>query len=253
LIAVGADLDIQNNDGYSALILAKRRGNHEIAAALLAAGADDTLVTKLGATVATPGHSPRPWSAGPRDAAVERRLVETIARFRTRETGAVQLEKRINLNADDRFVATGALRDAYVHYEASLNPNGPTFVTLDDGLELGIVSSAVPAIATAVSSLLCRSLEDARNDLGGYIPPDVVRRVQREIISPFGVACIWGVTGHRFVLARKGCPANVPSTLTAPRLHLMRVTVAPSCRRAPPAASAASDESYVSQRRKDQV
>jgi hypothetical protein len=203
LIAVGADLDIQNNDGYSALILAKRRGHHEIAAALAAAGADDSLVTKLGTTSANPGHSPRPWSTGPRDAVLERRLVETISRARTRETGAAELEKRINLNADDRFVFTSTLRDAYVRYEASLNPDGPAFVTLDDGLELGIVSSAVPEIACAVSSLLCRSLEDARNDLGGYIPPDVVRRVQREIISPFGVACIWGVTGRRFVLARR--------------------------------------------------
>jgi GNAT superfamily N-acetyltransferase len=203
LIAVGADLDIQNHDGYSALILARRRGNHEIAAALVAAGADDSLVTRSGATADNPGHSPRPCSTGPRDAALERQLVETISRLRPRETGAADLEKRINLNADDRFVATSTLRDAYVRYEASLNPDGPAFVTLDDGLELGIVSSAVPEIACAVSSLLCRSLEDARSDLGGYIPPEVVRRVQREIISPFGVACLWGVTGHRFVLARR--------------------------------------------------
>jgi hypothetical protein len=200
LIAVGADLDIQNNDGYSALILARRRGNHEIAAALVAAGADEGLTTRLGATADNPGHSPRPWSAGARDATLERRLVDTISRLRTRET---VLEKRINLNADDRFVATSTLRGAYVRYEASLDPDGPGFVTLDDGLEVGIVSSSVPEIACAVSSLLCRSLEDARNDLGGYIPPEVVRRVQREIISPFGVACIWGVTGHRFVLARR--------------------------------------------------
>jgi hypothetical protein len=203
LIAVGADLDVQNNDGYSALILANRRGNLEIAAALLTAGAEDHLVTALGATADNPGHSPRAWTVGPRDTVLERHLVEAISRIPTRKTGAALLEKRINLNADDRFVVTSTLRDAYVRYEASLNPNGPAFVTLDDGLELGIVSSAVPAIANAVSSLLCRSLEDARNDLGGYIPPDVVRRVQREIISPFGVACIWGVTGHRFVLAKR--------------------------------------------------
>lgn len=203
LIAVGADLDIQNNDGYSALILARRRGNHEIAALLVAAGADDRLVTKSGATAATPGHSPRPWSEGARDPALERRILEVISRLRPRGTGAAELEKRINLNAGDRFVATSTLRDAYVRYEASTHPDGPAFVTLDGGLELGIVSSAVPEIACAVSSLLCRSLEDARSDLGGYIPPEVVRRVQREIISPFGVACIWGVTGHRFVLARR--------------------------------------------------
>src|SRR5262249_28287441 len=129
LIAVGADVDIQNNDGYSALILAKRRGNHEIAAALVAAGAGHRLFTKVGATAANPGDSPRPWSSGPRDASLERRLVETISQFRPRETGATQLERRINLNADDRYVATSTLRDAYVHYEASVNANGPTYVT----------------------------------------------------------------------------------------------------------------------------
>ena len=208
LIAVGADVDIQNNDGYSALILARRRGNHEIAAALLAAGADDGLVTAQGATADNPGDSRRPWTTGPRDITLERQLVEAISRFRPRETGATKLDKRINLDAGDRFVPTSTLRDAYVEYEASLNPSGPSYITLDDGLELGIVSSAVPAIANAISSLLCRSLEDARNDLGGYIPTDVVRRVQREIISPFGVACIWGVTGHRFVLARESSPGT---------------------------------------------
>jgi len=75
-------------------------------------------------------------------------------------------------------------------------------------MELGIVSSAVPEIARAVSSLLSRSLEDARNDLEGegHLPPAVVKRVQLEIISPYGVAHIWGVTGHRFVLSRRVSP-----------------------------------------------
>jgi hypothetical protein len=76
-------------------------------------------------------------------------------------------------------------------------------VPLEDGMELGIVSSAVPEIARAVSSLLSRSLEDARNDLKGHLPAAVVKRVQLEIISPYGVAHIWGVTGHRFVLSRR--------------------------------------------------
>jgi hypothetical protein len=79
-------------------------------------------------------------------------------------------------------------------------------VPLDDDMELGIVSSNVPEIARAVSSLLSRSLEDARNDRGGHVPTDIVRRVQLEIISPYGVAHIWGVTGHRFVLTRRVSP-----------------------------------------------
>ncbi len=112
--------------------------------------------------------------------------------------------KAINLNWRDRFVATDILRDAYVRYEESLNPSAPPFVTLDDGLELGIVHSDVPAIARAISSMLTCSLEDAKNENGGHLPSAVVERVQLEIISPWGVANLWGQTGHRFVLSRSG-------------------------------------------------
>ncbi|MCA9634727.1 MAG: GNAT family N-acetyltransferase [Myxococcales bacterium] len=111
-------------------------------------------------------------------------------------------DKIINLERRDQIVPTAALRAAYVHYEASLNPGAPSHVELADGLELGIVSSAVPAIARAISAMLSRSLEGARNDRGGHLPPAVVARVQREIISPHGVAHLWGTTGHRFVLSR---------------------------------------------------
>ncbi|MFO0668131.1 MAG: hypothetical protein U0235_00700 [Polyangiaceae bacterium] len=89
-----------------------------------------------------------------------------------------------------------------MRYPGSHNPSAPNYVTLENGMELGIASSAVPEIARAISSMLSRSLEDARNDLKGHLPPAVVRRVQLEIISPYGVAHIWGVTGHRFVLSR---------------------------------------------------
>mgnify|MGYP006212689355 CR=1 FL=1 len=65
-------------------------------------------------------------------------------------------------------------------------------MALPGGLELGIVRSEVPEIARAVSSLLTRSLEDARNDRGGHLPTAVVQRVQREIISPHGVGSLWG-------------------------------------------------------------
>ncbi|NQV90110.1 hypothetical protein HQ487_01745 [Candidatus Uhrbacteria bacterium] len=102
-----------------------------------------------------------------------------------------------------RFVETARLRAAYLSYEESRSPNAPTFVTLPDDLELGIVSSADPLIALAISSLLTRSLEAARCDKGGHLPPEVVRRVQKEIISPAGVTTLWGVAGHRFVLSRR--------------------------------------------------
>ena len=103
-----------------------------------------------------------------------------------------------------RFVDTVCLRAAYLHDEESRSPGAPNFVTLPGSeLEIGIVSSEEPSIARAISSLLTRSLEEARYDKGGHLPPEVVRRVQRDIISPEGVATLWGVAGHRFVLARR--------------------------------------------------
>ncbi len=107
-------------------------------------------------------------------------------------------------NPAHRLVETERLRAAYLHYEESRNLHAQNFVTLpNDDLELGIVSSADPSIARAISSLLTRSLEEARCDKGGHLPPEVVLRVQRDIISPKGVATLWGVAGHRFVLARR--------------------------------------------------
>lgn len=112
-------------------------------------------------------------------------------------------DKYINLNAQDRFVPTKVLRDAYLRYEKSRAPSANNFVRFEEpGLELGIVASQVPTIARAVSSLLCCSLEDAKDENGGHLPRAVVERVQLEIISPYGVANLWGSFGHRFVLSR---------------------------------------------------
>lgn len=111
--------------------------------------------------------------------------------------------KYVNLNWRDRFVASELLRASYLTYEGSQNPGANNYVTFaGEGLELGIVASEVPELARAISSLLCCSLEDAKNDKGGHLPSAVVERVQREIISPYGVANLWGSFGHRFVLAR---------------------------------------------------
>lgn len=110
-------------------------------------------------------------------------------------------KKYINLNSADRFVASDLLHKSYLHYEESLNPGAANFITLGD-MELGIVSSQVPEIATAVSSILSRSLEDAKQQNGGYLPPDIVERVQMNIISPYGISELWGQTGHRFILSR---------------------------------------------------
>ena len=203
LVKVGADIDAQNEDGYSALILAKRRGHLEIVELLLAAGADRTLVTDFGTTYDDPGHSPKISIAGRRDAGLETQIQDAITRWRDGRAAGRTLEKYVNLEEGDRFVPTSVLRAAYVRYAGSAAPTLPNYVPLEDDMELGIVSSAVPEIARAISSLLCRSLEDARDDRGGHLPVEVVRRVQLEIISPHGVAHIWGVTGHRFVLSRR--------------------------------------------------
>ncbi|MEO1266954.1 MAG: hypothetical protein AAFX99_02585 [Myxococcota bacterium] len=120
------------------------------------------------------------------------------------ETSPPPGDKLIHLNWRDRFVPLRVLRDAYIHYEDSLNPNAINYVPFpEEGLELGIVSSGVPEIARAVSSMLSCSLEEAKVTRGGHLPCRVVERVQREIISPFGVANVWGTTGHRFVLSRQ--------------------------------------------------
>ncbi len=206
LIKVGARLDVQNDDGYSALILARRRDNKAIVDSLQAAGADRSLVTRLGTTFDDPGHSPKTSLQGRRDAVLEKKIIDAISKCRDGRMAGRELEKYVNLNPEDRFVPTSVLRRAYVRYDGSHNPSAPNYVPLEDGMELGIVSSAVPEIARAVSSLLSRSLEDARNDRKGYLPAAVVERVQLEIISPYGVAHIWGVTGHRFVLSRRVSP-----------------------------------------------
>ncbi len=109
----------------------------------------------------------------------------------------------INLDSSARFVPTRILRGAYLRYEGSRAPEAPDHVRLGDGLELGIVASAVPELARGISAMLCCSLEDARDDRGGHLPVAVVLRVQTEIISPHGVANLWGTTGHRFVLSRE--------------------------------------------------
>ena len=129
-------------------------------------------------------------------------------------------DRSVPLDADARFVPAAILRRAYVRYPKSRQPTAPPCVALPDrGLELGIVSSAAPEIAAAVSSLLTCSLDDAKNSTGGHLPDPVVARVQREIISPHGVANLWGRFGHRFVLSRAAVPGvrEIVATLLVAR------------------------------------
>jgi hypothetical protein len=118
-------------------------------------------------------------------------------------------DKYINLNSEDRFVSTELIRNSYLHYEDSLAPQLLPYISFpSEDLELGIVSGQVPEIAKAVSSILSRSLEDGKYTNGGYLPVSSVERVQKEIISPFGISHLWGVTGHRFILSRSAGPSN---------------------------------------------
>ena len=113
------------------------------------------------------------------------------------------MNKYINLNLRDRFVETSTLRAAYSRDERSPNPTAAPYLSFAaEDFELGIVSSQTNEIASAISSILSRSLEDGKDVNGGYLPPKVVERVQLNVISPFGIAELWGVTGHRFVLSR---------------------------------------------------
>lgn len=74
---------------------------------------------------------------------------------------------------------------------------------IDNQYELAIVDLKELQLAKAISSVLTRSLEDAKYTKGGYLPPQVVERVQRDLISPYGVIHQWGKTGYRFVLSRE--------------------------------------------------
>lgn len=78
LIKAKANLNIQNNEGYTAAILAKRRQNFEIADDLIDAGADISLTTQDGQSVENAGYSPKTSIQGPRDADLERQIIEKI-------------------------------------------------------------------------------------------------------------------------------------------------------------------------------
>ncbi len=136
----------------------------------------------------------------------------------------------VNLDPNARFVDAEVLRAAYLRREGAPDNASPFVVikkavldkitggTVELDLELGIVDVGCDAMANAVSSLLSRSLEDAKYGNGGYLPPTIVGRVQRELISPFGVRHRWGEKGYRFVLSRDighGCREIVGTVLVS--------------------------------------
>lgn len=101
--------------------------------------------------------------------------------------------KFINKNPEFRFVSKDELHSSYL-YEP---------IHIDD-LQLGIVSNVPNAVNYAISSILTNSIEDAKIIYDhGYLPTDVVERLQTEIVSVFGVCYLWGASGYRFVLSKQ--------------------------------------------------
>lgn len=120
--------------------------------------------------------------------------------------------KYINLDAHKRFVKTKSLRKSYVRYYVGSESYDP-YVKItnkeypdkeDKEYELGIVNTMSNLdIAEAVSSILTRSIDRAKDIYGGYLPVHICERAQLEYVSPYAVSNLWGRFGYRFVLSRK--------------------------------------------------
>lgn len=110
--------------------------------------------------------------------------------------------KYINLDAHDRFVSTVDLTKSYIR-NPNRKQNLPNYVELGQGMTLGIVDTKNNLkIAKAVSSLLTRSIELAKDKYkGGYLPSNIVERAQLEYVSPYAISNLWGNKGYRFVLS----------------------------------------------------
>lgn len=107
--------------------------------------------------------------------------------------------KTINTDPHYRYIATNILDKAYLKQEI-YSPFKP-YVELDNGMRLGMVNTIdFPAVGNAVSSLLSRSIDWARESRGGYLPDWIVSRAQREYVSPYALSHLWGSRGRRFVL-----------------------------------------------------
>lgn len=117
--------------------------------------------------------------------------------------------KYINLEPNDRFVSETLLRDSYIQCPNSKNPRMNPYVSLTNGLEMGIVDTKKHVqIAKGVSSLLSRSIDRAKDIYGGYLPSKIVERAQLEYVSPYALSHLWGRSSYRFVLSRKVTPAT---------------------------------------------
>lgn len=106
--------------------------------------------------------------------------------------------KYINYNGDNRFVNKTLLRDNYLVENNKYDP----FVKLGK-YELAIVNTEDINIAKAISCILTRSVEMAKDTHGGYVPASIISRAQLEYVSPHAVHDLWGKSGYRFVLSKE--------------------------------------------------
>lgn len=58
-------------------------------------------------------------------------------------------------------------------------------------------------MANAISSLLTRSVEFAKNSKGGYVPDEFITHAQLHYVSPYAISNLWGLGGYRFILTKK--------------------------------------------------
>ena len=87
------------------------------------------------------------------------------------------------------------LRHAFIGPTVMLNTSlGP--------LELGVVDVEVSGVSEAISTLLVRSISDAResNQPPGHLPDHLVDDVIRQYVSPEKVRTLWSAHGFRFAL-----------------------------------------------------
>lgn len=121
--------------------------------------------------------------------------------------------KYINKNPHDRFVKTIDLCNSYVKYDKSILPNKDPFVRLvhlGEEYTLGIVNTDNNInIAKAISSILTRSVDEAKNVVKrgkykyeGYVPKQYIECAQLEYVSPHAISNLWGKFGYRFVLSK---------------------------------------------------
>lgn len=78
------------------------------------------------------------------------------------------------------------------------------YIQLENGYEIGIVNTSIcPEIACIVSGILSRSVDDAKDINGGYVPHRIVTFAQKHYVSPYAVTNLWGKNGNRFILSKR--------------------------------------------------